>query len=265
MKVACAPIDAAFFSTPNVQLKEAGQGGDPCDSGLPDAFIVPGELTITAGVFVGGSQTAEKQVTATVDVQDESTWLLDGVALSADTAGDADCDRETDSVDALQVLRNVAAIGVPASCLAAANLKCDDGITSVDSLMILRHVARLSLNLPQGCPMPFMAPVLVSPEDGETVHSPTRDIPLDWNDVAGAPGYSVQVDCEHCCAIGQFCADAGRGYRLATDLADSGYTVNVAGDNLERWRAWVVNENGTPGDLSDWRTFDVDSSPLTAR
>jgi hypothetical protein len=263
MKVACAQIDAAVFDTPNLLLKEAGQGANPCDTGLPDAFILPGQMTITAGVYVGGSQTPERQVSTTVNVQDESTWQLDGVALTADTAGDSDCDRETDSVDALQVLRNVAGIGAPAACLDAGNLKCDDGITSVDSLMILRHVAQLAVNLPGGCPSPFTAPELLSPAEGEVVHSETRDIPLDWDDVAGAPQYSVQVDCESCCAGGQYCSDVGRGYRFAT-VADSEYTVHVAGDNLERWRAWAVNEDGTPGDFSEWRTFDVDSSPPMA-
>jgi hypothetical protein len=52
----------------------------------------------------------------------------------------------------------------------------------------------------------------------------------------------------------------GRASRFAAGLADSNYTVSVAGDNLERWRVWVINDDGTPGDFSDWRTFDVDSS-----
>jgi hypothetical protein len=165
-------------------------------------------------------------------------------------------------VDALHVLRNVAGIGLPAVCLAAGNLKCDDGITSVDSLFILRHVASLPLNLPQGCPSPFAAPVLVSPQEGEVVHTTVdRNIPLDWDPVAGASKYTVEVDCEHCCAVNEFCSDVGRGYRLAADVADSEYTVSVGGDNLERWRVWAINEDGTPGDFSEWRTFDVDSSP----
>lgn len=260
-KVACTPIDAEVFTPSFLPLKEMPQSGNPCEDGSPDAFIVPGMMQITAGIYVGGSQDAEKQVATTVDVQDESSWKLDGVALTADTAGDSGCDHETDAVDALHVLRNVAGIGIPASCLAAGNVKCDDGITAVDSLFILRHVAQLPLNLPQGCPSPFAAPVLVSPGDGEVVHTTVeRHVPLDWEPVAGASKYTVQVDCAGCCAGGQFCSDVGRGYRLAAAVAESQYTVSVGGDNLERWRVWVINEDGTPGDFSDWRTFDVDSS-----
>ena len=92
-KVACVPITADVFDPPLTVLKEMPGSGNPCDAGAPDAFIVPGLTEITAGVYVGGAQTAEKQVTATVDVQDESSWKLDGVALTANTAGDSDCER----------------------------------------------------------------------------------------------------------------------------------------------------------------------------
>jgi len=85
--------------------------------------------------------------------------------------------------------------------------------------------------------------------------------PWIWDPVAGASQYTVQVDCAGCCAGGQFCAEVGRGYRLAAGLADSEYTVSVGGDNLERWRVWAINDDGTPGDFSEWRTFDVDSTP----
>ncbi len=58
-KVACIPIDAAVFKTPFTVLKEMPGSGNPCEAGAPDAFIVPGLTEITAGVYVGGSQTAE--------------------------------------------------------------------------------------------------------------------------------------------------------------------------------------------------------------
>ena len=262
-KVACIPINADVFDPPQTLLKEMPQANNPCESGTPDAFIVPGDLTITAGVYVGGSQTPEKQVTATVDVQDASNWRLNGVALTADTAGDSDCDRETDSVDALHVLRHVAGIGLPAVCLAAGNLKCDDGVTSVDSLFILRHVAQLPLNVPQGCPTPLAAPILVSPEDGAHPQLPDSPwlVPLDWDPVPGASGYTVEVDCDGCCFPAPYCADDGLPYRLAADLQETEYTPNLSGANQHRWRVWAINEDGTPGDFSEWRTFDIEVVP----
>lgn len=260
--VVCVTIETAFFETPVLQMKEMPAGGNPCEGGTPDASIPAGNTVLTAGVYVPGSQTPDKQVTATVDVQSDRTWQLDGVAVSADTAGDADCDRDADAVDALQVLRNVAGLGEPASCLPAGNLECDDGITAVDALMILRFAARLPLNLPLGCPSPFAAPILVSPEDGAVIQTDVnRLVGLDWDASPGAGGYSVQVDCLHCCEIGQYCSDVGRGYSFATNLTETEYTVpDLTGDNTFRWRVWANSEDGTPGEFSGWRTFDVDSS-----
>jgi hypothetical protein len=65
--------------------------------------------------------------------------------------GDADCDGDADSVDALQVLRDVAQLPSSA-CVMSGNVKCDDALTATDSLLILRFVALLPVNLPQGCP-----------------------------------------------------------------------------------------------------------------
>lgn len=264
-KVACAQIDANVFEPPLLVLKEMPPD-NPCDTGTADAFIVPGMLEITAGVYVPGQQAPEKEVTATVDVQDESTWVLDGVALTADTAGDSDCDREADAVDALHVLRNVAGIGIPAVCLGTGNLKCDDGITAVDALFILRHVAQLSLNLPQGCPSPFAAPALVSPADGAEPELPDSPwlVNLDWDPVTGAAGYTVEVDCDGCCFPAPYCADGGRPYRLGANLQVTEYEANLSGANAHRWRVWAINEDGTPGDFSGWRTFDIKVVP-TAR
>jgi hypothetical protein len=258
-KVACTQIDGPVFETPVLALKEMPQSGNPCDAGSADAFVLPGNTVITASVYVGGSQTPEKQVSTTVDVQFDYTWMLDGVALSADTAGDSDCDREADSVDALQVLRNVAGIGLPASCLAAGNLKCDDGITSVDSLMILRHVAQLAVNLPAGCPSPFVAPEPVSPDDGAVlIQNGNWHADLDWDPVADAPQYVVQVDCDECCVNGSFCSDVGQSYTPLAVLEETEYTVQLPAANVERWRVWVVNSDGRPGDFSEWRTFDIE-------
>jgi hypothetical protein len=67
--------------------------------------------------------------------------------------GDVDCDFETDSVDALQVLRYVAGVGPFAACLdAAGDADCDGEIDGVDALAILRAVAGLPVEQEPGCP-----------------------------------------------------------------------------------------------------------------
>ncbi|HSP56161.1 MAG TPA: hypothetical protein VLS25_11305 [Dehalococcoidia bacterium] len=260
--VACASIDADVYDTPDLVLKEMPQSGNPCEGGTPDAFILPGTTTVTAGVYVGGSQTPEKQVSTTVDVQFDFPLILDGTVLSADTVGDADCSRKANSVDALQMLRHLASLGDTA-CLQAANVKCDDGMTAVDALLILRHVAGLSLNLPQGCPSPFAAPVLVSPEDGAILEENGNwHADLDWDPVEGASQYGVQVDCDGCCVGGySFCSDVGQTYTRVPVITETARTVQLVGANVERWRVWAVNEDGTPGDFSEWRTFDIEVPP----
>jgi hypothetical protein len=32
----------------------------------------------------------------------------------------------------------------------------------------------------------------------------------------------------------------------------------LVGANVERWRVWAINDDGTPGDFSEWRTFDIE-------
>jgi hypothetical protein len=55
-------------------------------------------------------------------------------------------------VDALGVLRYVAALGVP-PCIGLADIDCDGDIDVVDALFILRFLAALPFPLPPGCPL----------------------------------------------------------------------------------------------------------------
>lgn len=64
--------------------------------------------------------------------------------------GDADCDGEISSTDALAVLRDVAG-SADAPCGQAADVDCDAELTSADSLGVLRYVASLPFNAPSGC------------------------------------------------------------------------------------------------------------------
>lgn len=70
---------------------------------------------------------------------------------AATASGDADCDGDVDSVDALQVLRFVAAVEPFAACIDAGDVDCNGEVDIADALAILRHVAALPLDLPDGC------------------------------------------------------------------------------------------------------------------
>jgi hypothetical protein len=67
-------------------------------------------------------------------------------------AGDTDCNGGVDSLDALAVLRSVAALPPPAGCLAAGDVNCSGGSAdSIDALTILRFAAHLPNTLPADC------------------------------------------------------------------------------------------------------------------
>jgi hypothetical protein len=75
------------------------------------------------------------------------------VAVGSSIKGDVDCDGDADSVDALVVLRSVAALPIDGECLAiAGDVDCDQDVDSVDGLGILRTIAGLPVDLPEGCP-----------------------------------------------------------------------------------------------------------------
>lgn len=57
--------------------------------------------------------------------------------------GDADCDGDTDPVDALAVLREVAGMPHSAGCMASADVDCSGTIEATDALAILRFAAAL--------------------------------------------------------------------------------------------------------------------------
>ena len=66
-------------------------------------------------------------------------------------AGDLDCDDDIDVVDAVLVLRRVAALTDAADC-GSADVNCSGRVDSVDALALLRSAARLpALPLPAGC------------------------------------------------------------------------------------------------------------------
>ncbi len=95
----------------------------------------------------------------------------DGRTL-ASVQGDADCDSDVDSADALQVLRDVAGLPSSAQCLPSADVDCDGGMTSLDALGILRHAARLDINQPPGC-APIGSTPQATPSPTATGSDPT--------------------------------------------------------------------------------------------
>jgi serine protease len=66
--------------------------------------------------------------------------------------GDVNCDHAVDAVDALLILRMVAAIGLSPACSGNAFTDCDNELTAIDALIVWRYVAGLSLRAGPTCP-----------------------------------------------------------------------------------------------------------------
>ncbi len=147
---ACVLLDSDSYSlAPTVLTDQPDQGG-PCHDPTPETVLPAGTYTVSAGIYMPGSQTPEKQVQADVVVDGDATLVLPGSALSAGLMGNADCSAQVDSIDALYVLRFVAHLEPFAQCIGLGDVDCN---AVMDALGILRHVALLSpLPVQPGCP-----------------------------------------------------------------------------------------------------------------
>jgi hypothetical protein len=98
-----------------------------------------------------------------------SARAVPGASAQGDIQGDVTCDSSVNSVDSLQILRDVAGLGTAAACLAGAgDVNCDDAVNSVDALRILRYVAGLPVIAPDGC-APIGEPLGLPPTSEELI------------------------------------------------------------------------------------------------
>ncbi len=82
--VACVPIDADPFTMRPTMLTEVPSGGNPCAGGGAVAVLADGAYTLTAGVYVGGSQQPDAQMSIQFDMNGGAfTAELMGAELSA--------------------------------------------------------------------------------------------------------------------------------------------------------------------------------------
>ena len=133
---------------------EAIDNGDPdnCPDNDQRGFLRPGGSGCDIGAFEAGAA----EPTPTPEPGDERTF------------GDVTCNGPADSVDALSIQRNLAALPVNqtqpcpgigetvdiqgASEHLWGDVDCDDDVDTVDSLKLLRFVAGLSVQQEPGCP-----------------------------------------------------------------------------------------------------------------
>jgi hypothetical protein len=68
--------------------------------------------------------------------------------------GDADCDAQVNSADALRILRGAAQLPNAGGCVkTSGDVNCSGAVTAADALLLIRHIAGLPNTMPPGCPL----------------------------------------------------------------------------------------------------------------
>ncbi len=147
----CVPIvDDPYMVSFTITTDMPGDG-NPCGPPTPETILAPGSYHNVAAVYKPGSQEALRMIAFDLEITNGLGIQYQSYQLSA-FPGDTDCDYAADAVDALHVLRSVAALPVTAGCIASGNVDCDSDRDAVDALGILRYVAGLPpLSTPPGC------------------------------------------------------------------------------------------------------------------
>jgi hypothetical protein len=104
-------------------------------------------------------------------------------------------------------------------------------------------------------PLESAPPQLVSPPDGSVFDHYPRTTTLSWEAVPEALSYTVEIDCYHCCARGQWCTDVGRTWSVNPGITTTSYTFDFVGAQPGRWRVRATYRDGKDGPSSGWWEF----------
>jgi CSLREA domain-containing protein len=152
-------IAGTYDGAPNTDVILRFYSNGACENGGEGEFYIGAHEITTDGAghaefeaeFPGNTPGRFVAATATgPEGTSEFSPCIEGEGIGG-ISGDTDCDSDVDSVDGLNVLRDVAGFP-PAACIEAGNVDCDADRDSIDALFILRDVAALPVNLPKGCP-----------------------------------------------------------------------------------------------------------------
>jgi hypothetical protein len=150
-----AQVDSRNLLAPLVTFPVMEPGGDPRGNVAAIAQTGPHSFTLIVPMVALGDDSLRFAVAVSSDLEPTDCAPNGGFIDSGGAGvpfGDADCSRIIDVVDALAVLREVAALPITAECLARADVNCSGALDTVDALIILRFTAGLPPNQPPGCP-----------------------------------------------------------------------------------------------------------------
>lgn len=101
-------------------------------------------------------------------------------------------------------------------------------------------------------------PVQTAPDDGVELNYFPRKTKLEWQPVAGAAFYRVEIDyCDGRVRGRKKCFDPQPHHRERNDrdIRDTSFEFNFVGAQPGRWRVWAIDEKGQEGFKSPWRIF----------
>jgi TonB family protein len=87
------------------------------------------------------------------------------------------------------------------------------------------------------------------------MHHFPRTIVFKWEEIPGAAGYGIQVDCYLCCDASRWCTEVGKPAFTEWSIKDAAFTFTFYGNQPGAWRVWALDKNLRPGLPSEWRGF----------
>ena len=99
------------------------------------------------------------------------------------------------------------------------------------------------------------APEQISPLSGAVIYS--DQTLFKWLSVPNAASYTFTLDCYNCCRSGKWCSEVNQVYKEVTGITDFYYSMEVASENMKRWKIAAVGINGDLGPASPWQEFEV--------
>ncbi len=106
------------------------------------------------------------------------------------------------------------------------------------------------------------APVQLNPPDNQTLDVFPRTTRLEWNPVAGATSYAVEIEAcwNRLPVVRERLPDDGECINPAPfeqkfGLRQTAYEFVFMGAQPGRWRAWAIDKDRRPGVKSPWRRF----------
>ena len=106
-----------------------------------------------------------------------------------------------------------------------------------------------SASATSGAPV-LAAPKPIAPLDGAVFHHYPRQTVLQWEELANAVAYKVEIDF----LSETWRSESGKVW-LSSAVQDTYYAFKFVGAQPGRWRVWAVARDGSEGPKSDWQGF----------